>query len=276
MHEALGTLMSAGNEPALEPGGLSVGPTPIQRKARLVMRDPQQAASPSSVVSELALPSMVGPASAAAMDHSHPTTVGGIVENARRTAENMLAQTRAACEQDREAAQAAGYEAGFAEGMMAADNETASLIATAEQIGLHVAQERQRLLAEAEGEIVDLAIAIAQRVVNAAIDVKPEYVVDVCRGAMRKAFQRETLVVRAHPDDLEMLRAAGPQLAEELGGVQHLEFIEERRVNRGSLIVRTPAGEIDATFEGKTDKIVDSLRELVRSRAAERRLRDAA
>jgi len=42
--------------------------------------------------------------------------------------------------------------------------------------------------------------------------------------------------------------------------------LEERRLARGSLIVRTPAGEIDATFDGKTAKIADALRETALSR----------
>ncbi|MBC7643485.1 MAG: hypothetical protein H7123_00040, partial [Thermoleophilia bacterium] len=159
-----------------------------------------------------------------------------------------------------------GYEAGYGDGMDASDRETAGLISTAEQIALHVSRERDALLESSESELVELALSIAGRVVNAAIEVDPSLVVDICRGAMRKAFQRESLTVLAHPDDLDTLREAGPKLVAELGGVQHLEFIEERRLTRGSLIVRTPAGEIDATFAGKTAKIADALRETALSR----------
>ena len=75
---------------------------------------------------------------------------------------------------------------------------------------------------------------------------------------MRKAFQRGSMQVLAHPDDLAMLREAGPELARELGGVQHLDFVEERRIDRGSVMVRTPAGEIDGTMPGKAEKIEQS------------------
>lgn len=246
---------------------------PIQRKPRLVMRDPQQQAG----VASFELPAFAGPGGRGIRQPLDPVSeTERILAEARQTAETMLAQARAAIEADREAARTAGYEAGYAAGMEAADEESSALVRTAEQIAVHVAQEREQLLAEAEGELVELALSVAQKVVNATIEARPELVVDVCRGAMRKAFQRETLVVRAHPEDLATLREAGPRLAAELGGVQQLEFVEERRLQRGSLIVRTPAGEIDASFAGKTEKIAESLRELAGERAAERRMRDAA
>jgi flagellar assembly protein FliH len=243
------------------------GMSPISRKARIVMRDPQQARTVTSY--ELPAFEFAGPNAAA-------EEAGRVVAEARANAETMIAQTRAACEADLESARQRGYAQGYEEGLNGADEEMASLIATAEQIAVNAAEERARLIQQAEGDVVELAIAIAQRLVNAAIEVDHDLVVEVCRGAMRRAFQRETLTVQAHPADLHALREAGPQLANELGGVQHLEFVEERRLQRGSVIVRTPAGEIDATFEGKAAVIAQELRELVLDRAGEWRAQRAA
>ncbi|MCW2949870.1 MAG: hypothetical protein JWN41_883 [Thermoleophilia bacterium] len=192
-----------------------------------------------------------------------------IIEEARGTARSMLAQARDAIAAEREHVTQRAFEEGHARGLAAADEEMAGLIQTCEQIGVNVMEERARVLAEGEGDVVELAISVAQRIVGAALDLDPELVIDACRGAMRKAFTRGTMQVLAHPADLEMLRAAGPRLAEELGGVDHLDFIEERRLDRGSVVVRTPVGEIDATIRGKSDKIEQALREGIESRRAE-------
>lgn len=198
-----------------------------------------------------------------------------IIAEARSTARSMLAQAREVIAAERAQAVQQGYDEGFAKGAADADAETAGLVETCEKIGVHVMEERERVLAENEADVVELAIAIARRIVNASIDVDHELVVEACRGAMRKAFQRGSMQVLAHPADLELLRAAGPQLANELGGVEHLDFVEERRLDRGSIIVRTPAGEIDATIAGKADKIEQALREGIEQRRAERRAADA-
>jgi flagellar assembly protein FliH len=194
-----------------------------------------------------------------------------IVAEARDTARTMLRQARDVIAADRAAAVEAGRAEGYAEGRAEADRETAGLVRTCEQIGVHVMEERERVLADSEADIVELAIAIARRIVNASLEVDRELVVEACRGAMRKAFQRGSMQVLAHPDDLALLRDAGPRLADELGGVDHLDFIEERRLERGSVVVRTPAGEIDATVAGKADKIELALREGIEHRRAERR-----
>jgi flagellar biosynthesis/type III secretory pathway protein FliH len=194
-----------------------------------------------------------------------------LVAEARSTARTMLAQAREVIAADRASAIEQGYAEGFATGQAEADAETAGLMRTCERIGIHVMEERERVLAENEADIVELAISIARRIVNASIDVDETLVVEACRGAMRKAFQRGSMQVLAHPDDLGMLRDAGPELANELGGIEHMDFIEERRLDRGSVIVRTPAGEIDATVDGKAARIEQALREGIEARRAERR-----
>lgn len=194
-----------------------------------------------------------------------------IIAEARSTARMMLAQARDAIATERTQAVQQGYDEGYANGAAEADAETAGLVETCEKIGIHVMEERARVLAENEADLVELALAIARRIVNAAIEVDETLVVEACRGAMRKAFQRGSMTVLANPGDLALLREAGPALAAELGGVEHLDFVEERRLDRGSVIVRTPAGEIDATIQGKATKIEQALREGIEQRRAERR-----
>lgn len=197
-----------------------------------------------------------------------------IIVEARDTARTMLRQAREVIESDRIAAVESGREQGRIEGRAEADLEASGLLHACEQIGIHVAQERQDVLEANEQDVVELAIAIAQRIVAASLDVDRDLVIDACRSAMRKAFQRGDMQVLAHPDDLDILRSAGPKLAAEMGGVEHLEFIAERRLDRGSVIVRTAAGEIDGTIASKSEKIEQTLREGIQQRRAERRMRD--
>jgi flagellar assembly protein FliH len=210
-----------------------------------------------------------------AADHVAPPdpaeTARAIIAEARDTARTMLHQAREVIAADRARAVEEGRAQGLAEGRAEADAETSGLVRTCEQIGIQVMQERERVLDESESDLVELAISIARRIVNASLDVDETLVVEACRGAMRKAFQRGSMQVLAHPEDLALLREAGPGLASELGGVDHLDFIEERRLDRGSVVVRTPAGEIDATISGKSDKIEQALREGIEQRRAERR-----
>lgn len=189
-----------------------------------------------------------------------------IISEARQTARVMLAQARDVIAGEKAQAIDRGYREGRANGMAQADTEMASLIKTSEQIAIEISKERDRAYEDYESDLVQLAISIAKRIVDTSLEIDPDLVISVCRGAMRKAFQREHLQVLANPVDLERLRIAGPKLMQELGGIETLDFIEERRVDAGGVIVRAPAGEIDATIAGKAEKLEAAMKEEIEHR----------
>ena len=100
--------------------------------------------------------------------------------------------------------------------------------------------------------------------VNATVAVRPDVVVDVVRGALRRLAERERVTILVNPEDLDLVRAASEALVAELGGIEHCDVQAERRVARGGAIVRTVEGEVDATLATKLsrarDVIADELR----------------
>jgi flagellar assembly protein FliH len=109
---------------------------------------------------------------------------------------------------------------------------------------------RDAVAADAETRAVQFAIAIAEKVVAGALDVQPERVLDVVRLALRGLLDGDRIVVCVHPDDVELVRAAG------LGaGEARVEVHGERRVARGGALVRTSVGEVDARIAHKLDAV---------------------
>ena len=103
---------------------------------------------------------------------------------------------------------------------------------------------------QAEARAAQFALAIAEKVVAGALEAEPERVIDVVRGALRGLLESDRIVVCVHPDDVELVRAAG------LGSPEtHVEVHPERRVARGGAIVRTAVGEVDARIERKLDAV---------------------
>ena len=100
---------------------------------------------------------------------------------------------------------------------------------------------------------------MAEKAVAGALAAQPERVVDVVRGALRCLVERERVVILVNPDDLEAVREAVGDLVRSLGGMEHCDVQEERRVNRGGAVVRSSAGEIDATMATKLDRAREVL-----------------
>jgi flagellar assembly protein FliH len=148
---------------------------------------------------------------------------------------------------------AEGHAAGFAEGcaQIAADQEALRAAAAA------LAADRAELADRTERAAVELALRIAEQVVRASLVAQPDLVVDNVAGALRRLLDRERVLVLVHPDDLDIVRVALGPLTEELGG--GFEAQAERRVSRGSAVLRTVDGEIDATVETKLQRVREVL-----------------
>jgi type III secretion protein L len=153
------------------------------------------------------------------------------VAAAHREAEEILCAARAEAAELRAAARGEGREMGLA--------EATATIALA-------AAERERLLAAAEGDVVELAFAVAALVVGVAAE--RGVVVEVARRALETVRSRAHVTLRAHPDDLAVLRAAEPGLAAALGRAPGIALCADPAVARGGVVVETEAGSVDATL----------------------------
>jgi flagellar assembly protein FliH len=177
------------------------------------------------------------------------------LEQAALKARRLVAAAEAEADRIRGEARAAGH----AEGLAAGRAEALAELAPSVSAGLE-AQAAVRALEidyaeRVERAAVDLALQVAERVVAGAVAVKPERLLDVVRGALRTIIERERVTLLVHPDDLDLMRSAVGDVTGSLGGMEHLEVQEERRVGRGGALVRTRVGEVDARLETKLDRV---------------------
>jgi flagellar assembly protein FliH len=183
------------------------------------------------------------------------TGLNGFLESARRQGAELIAVAREQAEAIAQNAREQGFAAGYAEGTAQAEKAAADLLQHAERTAREVVEYRAQAIADSERELVELALGIAEKVLQRAFETEPERVVDVLRGALRKTFTRDGLTVVCNPADLQRLQAAGPDLAGSLGGLKDLQFVTDRRVAPGGVVVRTPSGDIDATIESQLARL---------------------
>jgi len=182
----------------------------------------------------------------------------------------VVESARAEADAIREAARAEEFAAGQAEGLAAAQSMAQAQLAPAVQAlstaAEAVAAERGDLADQVEARAVELALELAEKVVAGAIAAQPGRVLDVVRGALRCFVERERVHILVNPEDLGLVRGAIDDLAAELGGIDHVEVQEERRIGRGGAIVRTPASQVDASIRTKLDR----AREVITAELQER------
>lgn len=162
-----------------------------------------------------------------------------------------------------------GLEAGRTEGHAAALAECRGRLEEIEKAWAASVEtferERETILVESRREVIELAVAIAERVVHRVIEVEPGVIEDQLRELLALVAAPTTLIVRIHPEDEPLVAEALPALRERLIGGIHVRLVADSSVGRGSCTARTLGGaSIDATVGTQLDRLV---RELLPERA---------
>ncbi len=172
----------------------------------------------------------------------------------RDAAARLLAQARAEAERIRELARAEGYEAGRAAGH---EEGAAQISGAASALGEAVqgVEALRTEVAEAvEADAIELALTLAGKILAGAFQARPELVVEIVQGALRRISDRRRITVLVNPADLDVVRAAIGELTAQGSGVELCDLQSDERVGVGSAIVRTAEGEVDASVQTQLER----------------------
>lgn len=114
--------------------------------------------------------------------------------------------------------QRAAYEKGFSSGEKAgldAAEERASIVATQIQQMLNeLAETKEKLVDNLEDQVIDLAVAIAGKIVDQEIKEKPEHMVTIVKKALKKLQRSGTVTIKINPVLLDTFRKSKAELGE--------------------------------------------------------------
>ncbi|UCV15971.1 flagellar assembly protein FliH [Quatrionicoccus australiensis] len=159
-----------------------------------------------------------------------------------------------------EETRAAGYQAGYEEGRLAAE-ESSRAAAEAEIENLRtLADGFQRALDELDQSVAEhllaLATEIASQMISGTIAVKDDVLLPIIRQAIAALpLQHNHLTLRLNPADAARVRA---QLGEQFqqSGTQ---IIDDSEISPGGCLVRAGTSEVDATVETRWKRVLEAI-----------------
>jgi flagellar assembly protein FliH len=180
-------------------------------------------------------------------------------------AQSIVAAAEADAERIRSVARQQGHAEGYDAGRAEAHAELQPIFAAMSE-AIERLREQEAIVADTvEAQAASLAVEIAEKVVAGTLAVEPERVLDVVRGALRAIVERERIVIQVNPADLELVRESMSEVAGSLGGIEHVDVQEERRVPRGGALIRTQVGELDARIATKLGRAREAVEAQLRS-----------
>jgi flagellar assembly protein FliH len=125
-----------------------------------------------------------------------------------------------------------------------------------------LAGARKRFRMEAEESTVNLAIAIARRVLQREISIDPDAILGLVRSGFDRVNARELHRLRVAPGDAAVIE----QNRAVLGLPSGVEIAADSSLPHGSAVFETSRGELDASAATQLDEIQRGFTDLVHRR----------
>ncbi|MEA2108548.1 MAG: FliH/SctL family protein [Pseudomonadota bacterium] len=152
-------------------------------------------------------------------------------------------------------------EQGFQEGLKRGDEQVAVQVASlAEMLSVFVSLKKD-LLGQYETQLLDLAMVIARKIVHQELSQNPEVMATIARETISEMPAKGPITLRVHPDDYQVLNDKLPALQAEFEQLEQVQLVAGEGLARGSCILETPVGQVDAGLNTRFAEISDALRD---------------
>jgi flagellar assembly protein FliH len=107
---------------------------------------------------------------------------------------------------------------------------------------------RNRYLATNETVVVQLAMAVARKIVGETANIDPTAVLQSAREAIRSARGQQKLRLRVRPEDESIMLQQTIELKRSNSEIGEIQIVADESITLGGCIVESPLGTIDAQF----------------------------
>ncbi|HLG73567.1 MAG TPA: type III secretion system stator protein SctL [Chloroflexota bacterium] len=169
-----------------------------------------------------------------------------ILEEARREAQQVLAEADQRAAEIERAAYSKGYEEGLAAGRADGEQQSVEMLRQMAAIIDQATELHDTMLHEAETEMVALCLEIARKVVHTELRTNPDVVAGVVSDAVAKINGSPRVTIKVHPTQVDDLRthwdeAFGPNYREKEWIIEGDDSVEP-----GGCVLETKYGSLDA------------------------------
>jgi flagellar assembly protein FliH len=151
------------------------------------------------------------------------------------------------------------YQTGLEKGRSEASGEIRRGMELLEQYARLLQAEKKELAERTEKSAVELAFALAERIIGRELETKPELVVDVTRNALNQVLDCERVRLRVNPEDFNYLKSVESEFEALLSKRAQLEISTDREITRGGCLIETERGILDGRIASQLDTLHASM-----------------
>lgn len=176
--------------------------------------------------------------------------------------EAILAEAREEAAVKVREAYAEGHRRGMEAGRADFERSVGESVAALQAAAAAVVHARETFLNTLEPEVVALAVRIAERILLREAETDRGLVLRTVRKALEHLTDRESIVLRVNPADLEVVRAEKLRLTEEFDGIARVVVESDAGVLPGGCIAESSLMQVDARLGHQLEAIYSALKEI--------------
>lgn len=142
-----------------------------------------------------------------------------------------------------------GEEKGFLAGEQAVNEHFKSSLEALKILVEQLSEARSTLYPRLEREMVEMITTLARKVFRTEFEGKKGGIREIVHMAIESVLNRESLVVKVHPDDHKELEDYGQELLQLFHEIKNVKFESYASVARGNCVVESNFGTVEAGLD---------------------------
>ena len=148
-----------------------------------------------------------------------------------------------------------GLSDGARKGRELQRNETLQTLQAMTNIVKETSKLKKSILESAEQQIIQLSLAITEKVIHLEVTTNREVIRGVLQEAIKNISDRENMKIRVHPRDFDFMLEIKSDFLHGFDGIKNIVFEKDESVMRGGAIIETLCGEVDARLDQQLNEI---------------------
>ena len=184
-----------------------------------------------------------------------------ITQTANNEATRIIEDAKKRAEQEYEAIKNQAYQEGFQkgeqDGLTKFQNDSILALKSLDTLSTSTFDMKKNIIDSASRDIVDLVIAIADKVCHIKFD--DEILHKITLDAIKQLNDKENITIIVNPELVENINKIVPTIREEVPKLQSLKILEDNSLSLDGVIVETPDTRLDSRVSVQISEIAQKM-----------------
>ena len=184
-----------------------------------------------------------------------------VIQTANTEAERIIQDARNKAQQEYDAIKNQAYEEGFKkgeqDGLYKFQNDAAEALRSLDTLVSGSFDMKKNIIDSASQDIVDLVVAIADKVCHQKFNNKVLYQITI--DAIRQLNDKENITIIVNPELVENINKLVPNFRSEFPTLKFLRVVEDNSLSSDGVIVETPDIRLDSRVSSQIEEIAQNM-----------------